>query len=110
MRSRQVFATLEKADKIQNMIHETHCRISELQSQLYTYDNSPNPYHPVKLFNTREKLVEKLLWSKVVKARLQQYFDSTMMPVCIDVMQRSLPVANVVQMAEMHALSMNTAL
>lgn len=110
MRSRQIFAALEKADKIQGMIHEVHGRIADLRSHLYAYDNSPDPFHPVKLFNTREQLVEKLVWNNVLKARLQQYFDSSIMPLCIDVMQRSLPASNVVQIAEMHALSMNTAL
>ncbi len=109
MKSRHVFSTLEKVDKIQQMIHEVDCRISSLKTDLYTYDNSPNPFHPVKLFNTREKLVAKLCWNNVLKARLQQYFDNTMMPLCIDVMQRNLPVTNMVQMAEVHALYLNIA-
>lgn len=105
MKSRQVFEVLEKAEKIQAMIHQKACCIADAKSDLYHYDNSPDPFHPVKLFNTREKLAMRLAWHNVVKARLQHYFDATVMPLCIDIMQRNLPVTNQVQLAESYYLS-----
>ena len=107
MKAKQIFLALEKEDKIQSMIVQVNNRIAGLKSDLYTYDNSPDPFHPVKLFNTREKLSEKLVWNNVLKARLQQYFDETVMPLCIDVMQRSLPTINMVQVAEVYYLPVN---
>lgn len=106
MKTRHLFEAHEKCIKILDMIHEMKTRMDASRSDLYNYDNSPDPYHMVKLFTTREKLVEKQAWQRTVMTRLVQYYDSTMMNIVPDVIMRSLPEsANMVQVAERYTLT-----
>jgi len=72
------FRTLEKLTKIMDMIHTVAVRIESDRSDLYTYDNSPNIFHPIKLFNTREKLVRRQANNRNVHTRLVTYYYNTL--------------------------------
>jgi hypothetical protein len=90
MKTRIHFAAHEKCIAILEMIHEVTLRAEQVRSNLYHYDNSPNPYHPVKLMNTREQLVTKQAHLRVLKTRLVSYYDKTLMKMMPDVLDREL--------------------
>ena len=106
MKTRIHFNVHEKCIKILDMIHELNNRKESVRNDLYQFDNSPDPYHPVKLFNTREKLVTRQAYLRVIETRLIQYYDSTLMKVIPDTIKRSLPEScNMVQVAERFTLT-----
>lgn len=92
VKTRPLFAAHEKCIKILEMIHETACRYASASSDLYAFDNSPDPFHPVKLMNTREKLVARVAHLRVLQTRLIQYYDNTMVKLIPDVLQRTMPI------------------
>ena len=94
VKTRPLFCAHEKCIKILDMIHEVACRYAEINSNLYAYDNSPDPFHPVKLMNTREKLVERQAHLRVLHFRLVQYYDNTMMQIIPYVLERTMPPRN----------------
>lgn len=68
---------LDKAIKIVDMLQRCYKYAEQSRSDLYHYDNSPNPYHPIKLFNTREKLSNQRIHWLTVAQRLEQYYTNT---------------------------------
>lgn len=91
VKTRPLFAAHEKCIKILETIHETACRYSVATTMLYTYDNSQDPFHPVKLFNTREKLVERRAHWRTVHVRLVQYYVATLGQLIPGVEQSIMP-------------------
>jgi hypothetical protein len=69
---------LEKATKIVDMLQEAYENAEQARLDLQTWDNTPSPFAPIKLFNDRHKLVErKIHWMNVAQ-RLEGYYAATM--------------------------------
>lgn len=77
MRTTLRFKQLDKAIKIVDMLQEAYKRAEQSRSDLYHYDNSPNPYHPIKLYNTREQISERRIHWLTIAQRLEAYYTNT---------------------------------
>ena len=62
---------------ILEMIQTANNRIEAERSRLYHYDNTKDTYSPVRLFHTREGIIEVMDHWKAVAARLERYYEKT---------------------------------
>lgn len=62
---------------ILEMIQKVNNRIEEQRNRLYHYDNTKNPYAPIRLMNTRESIVDRMESNKAIAARLERYYERT---------------------------------
>ena len=86
-----VTIVLEKAIKIVEMIKEARSRRWSKEGKLIIYDNTSDPFHPVRLMNKREDIESDINRYTNIENRLIQYYDNTMMKLIPDVISRSCP-------------------
>lgn len=63
---------------ILEMMQKSNNYIQEAISRLYTYDNTKDWTHPVRLMNTREEIESSIVRLKKVNERIVQYYHNTL--------------------------------